>query len=68
MDKDFWSSIDPAKDKYTQRNAYNTRKPTLTLATLNKLKKIRANRKLNVLARRETMQKMYGIPDESSSI
>jgi hypothetical protein len=68
MDKDFWSSMDPAKDRYTQRSAYDTRKPTLTLATLNKLKKIRANRRLNVLVRQETMQKMYGIPDESSSI
>jgi hypothetical protein len=68
MDKNFWGMQDPAKDTYTQRFGGDSRKPKLTLATLNKLKKIRANRKLNVMARRETMQSMYGAPDESSGM
>lgn len=66
MEKDFWSMNDPAKDRLTQQFATDTRKPKLTLATLNKLKKIRVNRKLNVIARRDTMQKMYGAPEDES--
>jgi len=65
MDENIWGMQDPAKDTLTQRFGGDSRKPKLTLATLNKLKKIRANRKLNVMVRRETMQSMYGAPEES---
>ncbi len=65
MEKNFLGIQNPSKDTHTQRFSNDTRKPKLTLATLNKLKKIRANRKLNLMARRQIMQSMYGIPEES---
>lgn len=55
---------DPAADEVNVRNINDTRKPALSLKHLNRLKKIRALRKLENLKRQDLLGLMYGIPDE----
>jgi hypothetical protein len=55
---------DPAADEVNVRNINDTRKPVLTLKHLNRLKRIRALRKLEDLKRQDLLGVMYGIPDE----
>lgn len=52
--------IDPASDTYTKQEIGDTRKPKLTLRALNKLKKIRAAKRLEQLERFGTLEIMYG--------
>jgi len=55
---------DPAADKVNQRQRDNTRKVELTLRDLNRLKKMRAQRRLESLKRQDLLGIMYGIPEE----
>jgi hypothetical protein len=57
---------DPAEDKFNKRELNDTRKPTLTLKHLNKLKKMRALRTLEKLKREDLLAIMYGQPEEDS--
>lgn len=56
---------DPAADQYTRRELSDTRKPTLTLRHLNRLKKMRALKQLEQLKRQDILGVMYGVPDEA---
>jgi hypothetical protein len=51
---------DPQQDTFTQRSPHDNRKPTLTLRRLNRLKKIRATKKLEQLKREDLLTVMYG--------
>jgi hypothetical protein len=57
---------DPAADEASVRNINDTRKPVLSLKHLNRLKRIRALRKLENLKRQDLLGIMYGIPDEAA--
>lgn len=57
---------DPNADKINGRNLGDTRKPKLTLRALNRLKKMRAMRKLENLKRQDLLDIMYGQPDEQA--
>jgi hypothetical protein len=55
---------DLANDKLMQRQIFNSRKPKVTLAALNKLKKMRAAKDLQNLMRNDFLQIMYGPQEE----
>lgn len=55
---------DPARDEFNKRHVDDTRKPVLTLAALNRLKKMRALRKLEKLKRQDLLGVMYSAPAE----
>ena len=55
---------DPARDEFNKRHIDDTRKPVLTLAALNRLKKMRALRKLEKLKRQDLLGVMYSAPAE----
>jgi len=57
---------DPAQDKFTQRKMSDSRKPKITLAHLNRLKKMRAAKDLETLMRQDLMQLMYSAPTEEA--
>jgi hypothetical protein len=57
---------DPSADQVGVRNPGQTRKPILSLKHLNRLKKIRALRKLENLKREDLLGIMYGAPDEAA--
>ena len=67
MDDDFSNKY---YNEYTSkeglRSETDSRKPTLTLAHLNKLKKIKAVRKLDDIQRRGLLKTMYGAAEEDS--
>lgn len=42
-----------------------TRRPKLTLRHLNRLKKVRATKKVDEIKRNQLLSIMYGLPDES---
>lgn len=46
----------------------DTRKPKLTLRGINKLKKLRATKEMEMVNKQELMSTMYGLPDESSDM
>jgi hypothetical protein len=51
---------DPADDQFSIMKLKNIRSPHLTLKHLNKLKKMRAAKKLEDLVRSDTLELMYG--------
>lgn len=55
----------PNADKISQANPENTRTATLTLRDLNKLKKLRAFRRLESLKRRDRLETIYGSSPET---
>ena len=57
---------DPAADEVGVRNPGQTRRQKLTLKNLNRLKKIRALRKLENLKREDLLGIMYASPDEAA--
>lgn len=57
---------DPAEDRFNRRELSDTRKPIITLRHLNRLKKMRALKKLEQLQREDILGIMYGIPEEPS--
>ena len=63
------NEIDPTyrnnnADIIQQRHLSDTRKPTITLANLNKLKKMRAAKDLENLMKGDFMEIIYGSGDE----
>ena len=54
---------DPARDEMQKRNLDDTRKPLLTLAILNRLKRMRALKKLEALKRQDLLSVMYAAPE-----
>lgn len=56
----------PEDDQYGQAQLDDTRRPRLTLAHLNKLKKMRAARNIENLIRRDTLDMLYGAADEAA--
>lgn len=54
---------DPASDDMSKRNLDDTRKPLLTLAILNRLKRMRALKKLEALKRQDLLSVMYAAPE-----
>jgi len=55
---------DPAEDRLNRRSLSDTRKPKLTLRQVNRLKKIRALRRLEDLKRQDLLGLIYAVPDE----
>ncbi len=55
---------DPNADEAHVKTINDTRKPKLTLKHLNRLKRIRALRKIEDLKRAGLLSVMYAIPDE----
>lgn len=55
---------DPEGDKLDIARAEDTRRPRLTLRHLNKLRKIRELRQMELAAHREFVKTMYGTPPE----
>lgn len=55
---------DPAADKQNRAERDDTRRARVTLKDLNRLKKMRAQRKLEALKRQDLLGVMYGIPEE----
>ena len=53
----------PAEDTLSIRRLSDTRKPRITLWHLNRLKKVRAARRLEKLKKEDFVQMMYGDPD-----
>lgn len=51
---------DPARDEINRRELGDTRKPKLTLRSLNRLKKMRALKQLEALKREDLLVIMYG--------
>jgi hypothetical protein len=53
---------DPSKDEFAQASKMDTRRPRLTLEHLNKLRKMREIRKLEMEERKELYKKIYQRP------
>lgn len=53
------------EDEIMQRHMHDSRKPTITLRILNKLKTMRAAKDLENLIRADFMQTIYGAPEEA---
>lgn len=57
---------DPAQDEVGVRTPSDTRKMKLSLRHINRLKKVRALRKLENLKREDLLGIMYAAPDEAA--
>ena len=58
---------DVGKDQFTQAQIYDTRKPRMSLRNLNKLKKMRAAQDLENHMRMDTLEIIYGTPEEEAA-
>jgi len=58
---------DNNQDKVMQRHKKDSRKPTITLFHLNKLKKMRAAKDLENLMRGDFLEIIYGAPSEEQA-
>lgn len=61
------TNYDPAMDTMNRREKDDTRKPELTLKTLNHLKKLRALKKLDGLRRQDVLGLIYGSAAQEQS-
>jgi hypothetical protein len=57
---------DASRDSYSKQRIDDTRRPGITLRHLNTLKKMRAARQLENLARRDILDLLYGQPVEGA--
>ena len=57
----------PDRDDIMQRNKHDSRKPTITLLHLNKLKKMRAAKDLENLMRGDFLEIIYGASSEEQA-
>ena len=53
----------PDKDNYTMQKLHDTRRPKITLAHLNQLKRMRSAKTLENLVRRDLLGMLYGAPE-----
>lgn len=56
----------PEDDKFNQAELGDTRRPRLTLRHLNKLRKIQELKKLEMMAHKDFVKTMYGMPEEGA--
>lgn len=56
--------IDLAKDQFQKREIHQSRKPKFTLRHLNRLKKMRAAEELERLMRQDSLEIIYGTPEQ----
>jgi hypothetical protein len=56
--------MDNGEDHIQQRKPSFSRKPIITLINLNKLKKMRAAKDLDILMRNDFLEIMYAVPSE----
>lgn len=59
---------DPSQDEYDRADLGDTRKPKLTLRMVNRLKKIRATKAIEMAKKDELMGVMYAVKPESDSL
>ena len=59
---------EPENDSFTRQELGNTRKPKLTLRMINRLKKIRATKAVEMAKKDELLGVMYGIKPESDDV
>lgn len=62
------SLYNPEEDKFLKASLFDTRKPKLTLKSINKLKKIRASKKLSQIKRADMLNVIYGKNNQSDDI
>lgn len=61
--------VNPDSDKIMQRDPrHSSRKSIITLRNLNKLKKMRAAKDLEMLMRSDFLEIMYAVPNEEGGI
>jgi hypothetical protein len=60
------SYVDLARDEFNKAEPNHTRKVRFTLRHLNKLKKMRAAEDLERMMRMDTLEIIYGAPDEAA--
>ena len=58
----FEAYYDPEKDEQSKAKLTDTRRPRLTLKHLNTLRRIKEIRKLELLGRKESLSRIYGMP------
>ncbi len=58
----------PEEDSFSQADLGDTRKPKLTLRMVNRLKKIRATKALELARKDELLSVMYAVKPESDSL
>ena len=62
MDLDDAGYYSPDQDNYTKQNQYDPRRPKITIAHLNQMKRMRSAKKLENLVRRDLLGLLYGAP------
>ena len=61
LDSEKGMNYDPGQDSLNKKILADTRKPRLTLAVINKLRKMREAHKLELEDRKDYWQTMYGV-------
>ncbi len=59
---------DPEQDKINHLSLEDTRKPKLTLRMINRLKKIRSTKNLEMAKKQELLGIMYGLQPEADDV
>lgn len=65
IDQEF-GYYDPLEDELARASLKDTRRQHLTLRELNKIKKIQATRRLEMLQRQDSLELIYGQPDPNA--
>ena len=64
LDHDSIGRYQPDQDKVEKKSYGDKRKPKLTLKMINRLKKIRASKSLEMHSKKKILGIMYGVPAE----